>query len=90
MSSVREISCLGGESNHRTQINNVLRRTSYPELVRTMKSKSATESEPEAVMASPATVDSEGASTAPPKPPPEHRLRGWSPRSNGGQVSAWV
>jgi phospholipid transport system substrate-binding protein len=38
-------------ANYRTQINNLLRRTSYPELVRTMKSKSATE--PDAVMASP-------------------------------------
>jgi phospholipid transport system substrate-binding protein len=40
-------------ANYRTQINNLLRRTSYPELVRTMKSKSATEPEAEAVMASP-------------------------------------
>jgi phospholipid transport system substrate-binding protein len=39
-------------ANYRTQFNNLLRRSSYPELVRTMKAKFSTD-EPEAVAASP-------------------------------------
>jgi phospholipid transport system substrate-binding protein len=39
-------------ANYRTQFNNLLRRSSYPELVRTMKAKFAPD-EPEAVAASP-------------------------------------
>jgi len=40
-------------ANYRTQFNNILRRTSYPELVRVLRAKSATEPESEAAMASP-------------------------------------
>jgi phospholipid transport system substrate-binding protein len=49
-----EIESVSLVANYRTQFNNMLRRTSYPELVRTLKSKS-TETETDAVAASPKT-----------------------------------
>jgi len=40
-------------ANYRTQFNNVLRRASYPDMVRALRAKIGSEPEPEAVMASP-------------------------------------
>jgi phospholipid transport system substrate-binding protein len=40
-------------ANYRTQFNNVLRRSSYPEVVRALKAKTSAEPESETVMASP-------------------------------------
>jgi phospholipid transport system substrate-binding protein len=49
-----EIESVSLVANYRTQINNMLRRSSYPELVRTLKAK-ANEAEADSAMASPRT-----------------------------------
>jgi phospholipid transport system substrate-binding protein len=49
-----EIESVSLVANYRTQINNMLRRSSYPELIRTLKAK-ANETESESAMASPKT-----------------------------------
>jgi len=49
-----EIESVSLVANYRTQFNNMLRRSSYPELVRTLKTKT-TEPDTEAAMASPPT-----------------------------------
>ncbi len=49
-----EIESVSLVANYRTQINNLMRRSSYAEVVRTLKSK-ASEAETEAAMASPRT-----------------------------------